>query len=143
MRYTPEEFRGCSRHGGRYDPPERTREIAGTLGEVRGEISRAMTTIQFGFIMASTSPAATAKLPDSSAAKQCLTRRRYENLGTTRELIRMPTMGYIHIRLGRDKDERFDQESSFIAEIDTVPESQRACEFREAHTLTLATRSAR
>jgi hypothetical protein len=30
-----------------------------------------------------------------------------ENFATKRELIRLPTLGYIHIRFGRDRDDRF------------------------------------
>ena len=37
-----------------------------------------------------------------------------ENFGTLRELLRMPTIGYIHIRLGRDKDNRLFNDPRFI-----------------------------
>jgi hypothetical protein len=37
-----------------------------------------------------------------------------ENFGTLRELLRLPTIGYIHIRLGRDKDDRTFGDPRFI-----------------------------
>ena len=118
LRYTPEEFRGLQPARWPFDPPERTREIAGTLGEVRGVLKGDdddSVWFHNGLDIAG-GYGETARFVRSETV---LDPQAIENLGTTRELIRMPTMGYIHIRLGRDKDERFYQESSFIAEIDT------------------------
>ena len=39
LRYSPEEFRNLSEPRWTYDPPDKAREIAGTLGEIRGEIN--------------------------------------------------------------------------------------------------------
>jgi len=37
-----------------------------------------------------------------------------ENFDTLRELVRMPTLGYIHLRLGRDKDNNFFDDKRFL-----------------------------
>jgi len=37
-----------------------------------------------------------------------------ENFNTLRELVRMPTIGYIHIRLGRDKDNKIYDDRRFV-----------------------------
>jgi len=41
-----------------------------------------------------------------------------QNFDTTRELIRMPTIGYIHIRLGRDKDAKVFDDKRFQFKFD-------------------------
>ncbi|HSU25765.1 MAG TPA: hypothetical protein VLI65_07280, partial [Pyrinomonadaceae bacterium] len=118
LRYTPEEFRGLQPARWPFDPPERTREIAGTLGEVRGVLKGGdddSVWFHNGLDIAG-GYGETARFVRSETV---LEPEAIENLGTTRELIRMPTMGYIHIRLGRDKDDHFYQESPFVAEIDT------------------------
>ncbi|HMP66750.1 MAG TPA: hypothetical protein PKD11_14325, partial [Pyrinomonadaceae bacterium] len=99
-RFTAEEFRELQPGRWPYDPPERTREIAGTLGEIRGEIINDDSEAWFhngldipGGYGETARFIRNEKVLDPAAA---------ENFGTSRELIRMPTIGYVHIRLGRD-----------------------------------------
>ena len=85
-----------------YDPPSRTREIAGTLGEIRGEISADSDQAWFhnglditgGFNeKARVIRDEKILLPQSVNA--------YESL---RENIRFPQLGYVHISFGRDQN---------------------------------------
>ena len=102
-RYTPEAFRNLQPPRWTYNPPENKREIAGTLGEIRGEIVDQNSQVWFhnGLDVVG-NYGETARFirrekvlrPDST-----------ENFATLRELIRMPTIGYIHIRLGRDQND--------------------------------------
>ncbi|MEZ5428006.1 MAG: hypothetical protein R2747_17170 [Pyrinomonadaceae bacterium] len=95
-----EEFRQMSPPRWPYDPPERVREIAGTLGEIRGEIEDADSEVWFHNGLDITGGYGerarfirTEKVLDPLAV---------QNFATSRELIRLPTLGYIHIRLGRN-----------------------------------------
>lgn len=99
--FTPEEFRGLQPARWTYNPPEAKREIAGTLGEIRGEIKDANSQVHFhngldvaGGFGETARFIRTEKVLDPSAV---------DNYATLRELIRMPTLGYIHISLGRDQ----------------------------------------
>jgi hypothetical protein len=92
-----------------FDPPSAPREIAGTLGEIRGEITRDNKPAWFhnGLDIAGGYGERTAFLRDEVV----LDPHSVENFGTSRELLRMPLLGYIHLRLGRDNDNRpFDDE---------------------------------
>ncbi|MDM7924130.1 MAG: SMP-30/gluconolactonase/LRE family protein [Pyrinomonadaceae bacterium] len=104
LRYNASEFRQLSPGRWPYDPPGRTREIAGTLGEIRGEIVDSESQVWFhnGLdIVGGYGETATfvrdEKVLDPAAV---------ENFETLRELIRMPTMGYIHINIGRTAYDR-------------------------------------
>ena len=101
MRVSAEEFRRLSAPRWTYNPPEAPREIAGTLGEIRGEIVDADSHARFhnGLDIAG-GYGETARFV---RAEKVLHPLAAENFATGRELIRMPTVGYIHIRLGRDK----------------------------------------
>jgi sugar lactone lactonase YvrE len=83
-----------------YDPPEAPRDIAGTLGELRGEIDGTDRPVHFhnGLDIAG----AYGETARFIRNEKVLHPMAAENFGTLRELLRMPTMGYIHIRLGRD-----------------------------------------
>jgi DNA-binding beta-propeller fold protein YncE len=103
LRYSPEEFRGLQPPRWPFDPPNKRRDIAGTLGELRGKVvAGEENSIWFhngldiaGAYGETARFVRTEKVLDPAAA---------QNFGTLRELLRMPTMGYIHIRLGRVSD---------------------------------------
>lgn len=83
-----------------YDPPDAKRDIAGTLGEIRGEIVDQGSEVWFhnGLDIAGGYGEKARFLRD----EKVLNPASAENFDTLRELIRLPTVGYIHIRLGRD-----------------------------------------
>ena len=104
MRYSPEEFRQLSAPRWTYNPPDARRDIAGTLGEVRGEISGKNTPVWFhnGLDIAG-NYGETARL---IRTEKVLRPSAVQNFNTKRELVRLPSLGYIHIRFGRDKDDK-------------------------------------
>ncbi|MGB7068251.1 MAG: hypothetical protein WBD22_02040 [Pyrinomonadaceae bacterium] len=87
-----------------FDPPTSKREIAGTLGEIRGELADRNSTAWFhnGLDIAG-GYGETAyfirdeKVLDPFSAK---------NFDSLRELIRLPETGYVHVRLGRDSNNK-------------------------------------
>ncbi len=87
-----------------YDPPLNPREVAGTLGEIRGEISAAGRPVWFhnGFDIAG----GYGEVAKFVRTESVLDPHSAQNFGTSRELLRLPTIGYIHIRLGRDSSDR-------------------------------------
>jgi sugar lactone lactonase YvrE len=110
--FTPEEFRALQPPRWTYDPPDAKREIAGTLGEIRGEIKDANSQVHFhngldvaGGFGETARFVRTEKVLNPSAV---------DNFATLRELIRMPTMGYIHISLGRDQSGKIFEDNRFI-----------------------------
>ena len=94
-----------------YEPPFAVREIAGTLGEIRGDIGPENKPVWFhnGLDIAGAYGETARFLRDETVLDPLSA----ENFGTPRELLRLPLLGYIHLRLGRDKtdipfgDERF------------------------------------
>lgn len=99
-REKPEEFRTAQPARWPYDPPTTKRDIAGTLGEVRGLVATDSDQIWFhnGLDIAG-SYGETARFVRTEKVLKPVAA---ENFNTLRELIRLPTLGYIHIRLGRD-----------------------------------------
>ncbi len=87
-----------------YDPPETKRDIAGTLGEIRDVYSDENSRPRFhnGLDIAGNYGEKARFLRD----EKVLNPMSAENFDTLRELIRLPTVGYIHIRLGRDSANR-------------------------------------
>ncbi len=109
LRFSPEEFRSLSEPRWTYNPPEKRREIAGTLGEIRGDLKDDTSQVWFhnGLDIAG-GYGETARFVRTEKVLEPLA---VQNFDTKRELIRMPTLGYIHIRLGREKDGKiFDDE---------------------------------
>ena len=111
-RVKSEDFRKLAEPRWSYNPPEKTREIAGTLGEVRGEMTSGDAQVWFhngldvvGGYGETARFVRTEKVLRPIAA---------ENFATLRELIRLPTLGYIHIRLGRDKDNNLFNDKRFL-----------------------------
>ncbi|HVE56656.1 MAG TPA: hypothetical protein VNB22_07500 [Pyrinomonadaceae bacterium] len=112
LRVKAEDFRSLAPPRWSYDPPEAKREIAGTLGEVRGEITPDSDDVWFhngldivGGYGETARIVRTEKVLRPVAA---------ENFATLRELVRLPTLGYIHLRLGRDRDDKFFDDKRFI-----------------------------
>ena len=104
MKFMPEEFRNFQPPRWCYNPPDKKREVAGTLGEIRGEIKDENSEVWFhnGLDVAG-GYGETARFVRSEKVLKPIAA---ENFGGLRELLRLPTMGYIHIRLGRDATEK-------------------------------------
>lgn len=104
LRVSAEEFRSLAPARWTYDPPNAPRDIAGTLGEIRGETDAPDKQIWFhnGLDIAGAYGETARFIRNEKVLRPIAA----ENFETLRELIRMPTLGYIHIRLGRDKDGR-------------------------------------
>lgn len=102
LRGTAEQFRNAAPARWPYDPPEAKREIAGTLGEIRGDTTVEHPDLHFhnGLDIAGGYGETARFVRDEKVLSPLAT----DNFGNLRELIRMPTMGYIHIRLGRDQN---------------------------------------
>lgn len=99
-----------------YEPPQRTREIAGTLGEIRGENDGSGDGLWFhnGLDIVGGYGETARFIRDEKVLRPFAA----ENFGTLRELLRMPSLGYIHIRLGRDASERAFDDPRFIFDRD-------------------------
>lgn len=110
LRFTPEEFRGLQPPRWTYNPPEAARDVAGTLGEIRGEIAEDKNAWFHNGLDIAGSYGETARFVRTEKVLRPLA---VENVGGTRELIRMPTMGYIHIRLGRDQNDKLFNDERF------------------------------
>lgn len=111
LRYTAKEFRTLATPRWTYDPPEARRDVAGTLGELRGEVNEQNKQVWFhnGLDIAGNYGETARFIRDEKVLKPVAA----ENFNTLRELVRMPTIGYIHIRLGRDKDNRIFNDKRF------------------------------
>ncbi len=111
LRYSAEEFRSLGEPRWSYNPPQQAREIAGTLGEIRGEIKEDGETARFhnGLDIVG-GYGETAKFIRD---EKVLNPFAVQNFDTLRELLRMPMLGYIHIRLGRDKDNKIVEDQRF------------------------------
>ncbi|MGH9946890.1 MAG: hypothetical protein ACRD6X_06810 [Pyrinomonadaceae bacterium] len=121
---TVKEFRNSHAARWPFDPPDAKRDIAGTLGEIRGLMSSDNKQVWFhnGLDIAGQYGETARFIRD----EKVLDPLSVENFGTLRELIRLPTLGYIHLRLGRDQnnktflDERFQFERSVNGKISAV-----------------------
>lgn len=112
LRFTPEEFRTLQPPRWTFDPPEKRRDVAGTLGEIRGEISEKSDKRAWfhnGLDIAGNYGETARFIRNEKVLRPIAT----ENFETLRELVRMPTIGYIHIRLGRDKDAKIFDDRRF------------------------------
>ena len=110
--FTPEEFRSLQPPRWPFDPPTAKRDIAGTLGEIRGDLVDSNSRVWFhnGLDIAG-GYGETARFIRDEKVLDPMTA---ENFGSLRELLRMPTIGYIHIRLGRDNYDRTFGDPRFI-----------------------------
>lgn len=133
-RTDPTEFRG--RQPGRwpYDPPNAKRDIAGTLGEIRGEIIDQTSQAWFhnGLDIAGGYGEKARFIRD----EKVLDPVSVENFATLRELIRLPTVGYIHVRLGRDASEKAFEDTRFQFDSDMKGvRVRRGTEFRAGEVI--------
>ncbi|MCY7375261.1 MAG: hypothetical protein LH472_04735 [Pyrinomonadaceae bacterium] len=110
-RFKPEEFRTLQPPRWTYNPPENKREIAGTPGEIRGEIKDADS--QAWFHNGLDIVGGYGETARFIRHEKVLLPVSTENFATLRELIRMPTLGYIHIRLGRDATDKIFDDQRF------------------------------
>ena len=108
---TAEEFRVLQPGRWPFEPPETKRDIAGTLGEIRGEMTPESRQVRFhnGLDIAGKYGETTYFVRN----EKVLDPFSVDNVGTSRELLRMPTVGYIHLRLGRDKDDKTFEDPRF------------------------------
>ncbi len=104
LRESAEELRAMGSPRWPYEPPDAARDVAGTLGEIRGDMDGSGKPVWFhnGFDIAGAYGETAYFIRNETILRPFAA----ENFGTLRELVRLPTMGYIHIRLGRDPDNR-------------------------------------
>lgn len=116
LRETAAEFRNSQEPRWPYDPYQNRREIAGTLGEIRGEIDGSDDPVWFhnGLDIAG-GYGETAYFMRSETVLRPFSA---ENFGDLRELLRTPMFGYIHLRLGRDRSDNPFGDSRFLFELD-------------------------
>lgn len=86
-----------------FDPPEAKREIAGTFGEIRGE---RLPDHEAWFHNGLDVPGAFGELARAVFTEPVTSPLSIEGAGTSRERIRLPLFGYIHVKIGRDKDDQ-------------------------------------
>jgi hypothetical protein len=101
LNVSAEEFRKLAAPRWAYNPPQKSREIAGTLGEIRGDASDGNPIWFHNGLDVVGGYGETARFVRTEKVLEPIATA---NFATLRELIRMPTLGYIHVRLGRDKD---------------------------------------
>lgn len=110
LRPTASEFRQQGSPRWPYEPPARPREIAATFGEIRGEIADDKDAWFHNGLDIPGNYGETVHLIRDERVMNPLS---VEGVATARERIRFPSLGYIHLRVGRDrnqqdfKDERF------------------------------------
>lgn len=110
LRPTASEFRRQGSPRWPYEPPARPREIAATFGEIRGEIAEDKDAWFHNGLDIPGNYGETVHLIRDERVMNPLS---VEGIGTARERIRFPSLGYIHLRVGRDRnqqdfaDERF------------------------------------
>jgi len=116
LKVSAEEFRKSAPPRWSYNPPEKVREIAGTLGELRGDVSMDEEVWFHNGLDIVGGYGETARF---IRTEKVLHPFAVHNFATLRELVRMPTLGYIHIRLGRDKDDKIFEDRRFQFVIDS------------------------
>ena len=116
LHFTADEFRDLAPGRWPYDPPTETREIAGTLGEIRGEI--AFPGDKARYHNGLDNPGAYGETARFLRDEKVLDPAAAQNFGTARELLRMPTLGYIHISLGRDGTDKPFGDGRFLFQSD-------------------------
>jgi sugar lactone lactonase YvrE len=103
LQLTAAEFRAQSPPRWPYDPPDRPREIAATFGEIRGEIKEEE---DAWFHNGLDVPGAYGETVRVVRSEKILRPLAVEGVGGARERIRFPALGYIHLRVGRESDDR-------------------------------------
>jgi sugar lactone lactonase YvrE len=104
LRGTAEEFRESAPPRWPFDPPDAKRDIAGTLAEIRGEMKDGNDQVWFhnGLDIAGSYGETARFIRDEKVLRPL----GVDNFGNLRESLRMPTLGYIHVRVGRDANEK-------------------------------------
>ncbi len=85
-----------------YDPPEAKRDIAGTFGEIRGEMRPDRDAWFHNGLDIPGAYGETARAIFSERVTQPLA---VEDAGGSGERLRLPLVGYIHLRVGRDRND--------------------------------------
>ncbi|HJU54876.1 MAG TPA: SMP-30/gluconolactonase/LRE family protein [Pyrinomonadaceae bacterium] len=98
-----------------YDPPERTREIAATFGEIRGEVGNGE---DAWFHNGLDIPGAYGETARLVRAEKMLRPLSVAGVGGPRENIRFPSLGYVHLRVGRTQDDRAFTDERFVLRLD-------------------------
>jgi hypothetical protein len=98
-----------------FDPPSRPREIAATFGEIRGEIGHGE---EAWFHNGLDIPGAYGETVRLVRSERMLRPLSVEDFGGARERIRFSEIGYIHLRVGRDKDDHPFEDPRFVVSRD-------------------------
>ncbi len=86
-----------------FDPPEAKRDIAGTLGEIRGEVAPDKDAwFHNGFDI----PGAYGEQVRAMFSERVRWPLAVEGVGDLRERLRLPLLGYIHVRIARDQNDQ-------------------------------------
>lgn len=97
-----------------YDPPDAVREIAGTFGEIRGELETNDSTAYLHNGLDITGAyGETARFVKD---EKVLDPEAVQNVGTLRELLRLPWHAYIHVNVGRTTDGEIYDDPRFLVE---------------------------
>lgn len=86
-----------------YNPPTAKREIAGTLGEIRGEVAPDK---DAWFHNGLDIPGAYGEQVRALFSERVTLPLAVEGVGSLRERLRLPLLGYIHVRIARDQNEQ-------------------------------------
>lgn len=83
-----------------FDPPQSKRDVAGTFGEIRGEqLPDHDSWFHSGFDI----PGAYGETARAVYSERVTLPLAVDGVGTLRERLRLPLLGYIHLRIGRDQ----------------------------------------
>jgi DNA-binding beta-propeller fold protein YncE len=86
-----------------FDPPEARRDIAGTFGEIRGEM---LPDHDAWFHNGLDIPGAYGEAARAIFSERVTQPIAVEDPGSGRERLRLPLIGYIHLRVGRDRNDQ-------------------------------------
>jgi hypothetical protein len=97
----PSDIRGAVPPRWPYDPPEAKRDIAGTFGEIRGEM---LPDHEAWFHSGLDIPGAYGETARAIFSERVTLPISVYDVGSGAERLRLPLIGYIHLRVGRDRD---------------------------------------
>ncbi|HEY6402072.1 MAG TPA: SMP-30/gluconolactonase/LRE family protein [Blastocatellia bacterium] len=95
------DIRGAGPPRWPYDPPEAKRDIAGTFGEIRGEM---LPDHDAWFHNGLDIPGAYGETARAIFSERVTLPISVDDVGSGRERLRLPLIGYIHLRVGRDRN---------------------------------------